>query len=363
MEEQAKQQQKWWQKNKKLLMRIVLVALFAVVIVLIILIILGYILNWDWTGLNATDFTSTPKNITSTIVYQPGKTLWDWLQLLIIPAVLAVAGYVINLTISRGEQEATKQRDKTEHEIALDNQREATLQKYIDSMSELLLKEHLGELTVDGKLNPEYQQVRKIARVRTITILTQLDAWRIGSVFAVLREAGLMSTTSDRSVVSLKDADLRQVKWSQADLSQADLRGAHLREAQLQGADLNYAQLQEASLRGAQLQGAELYGAQLQEANLDFARLQKAELLGARLQEAFLHEAQLQGAFLYDAHLQGAVLSKAQLQEADLTRADLSGADLSQANLHNAKNITTEELENQAKSLKGATMPDGSIHD
>ena len=33
---------------------------------------------------------------------------WDWLQLLIIPAVLAVGGYIINLTISRGEQEATK---------------------------------------------------------------------------------------------------------------------------------------------------------------------------------------------------------------------------------------------------------------
>ena len=116
MEEQAEQHQKWWQKNKKLLMRIVLIALLALVIVLIVLIILGYILNWDWTGLSATDFTSTPQNITKTIAYQPEKTLWDWLQLLIIPAVLAVAGYVINLTISRGEQAATEQRAKSESE-------------------------------------------------------------------------------------------------------------------------------------------------------------------------------------------------------------------------------------------------------
>ena len=78
MEEQAKQDQTWWQKNKKLLMRIVLIALLTVVIVLIILIIfLGYILNWGWTGLNATDLTSTPQKPTSIIVYQPGKTLWD----------------------------------------------------------------------------------------------------------------------------------------------------------------------------------------------------------------------------------------------------------------------------------------------
>ena len=104
----------WWQQIKKHPVAIVLIALLAVVIVLVILIILGYIFNWDWTGLNATDFTSTPQKITRTIAYQPGKTLWDWLQLLIIPAVLAVAGYVINLTISRGEQASIEQRAKSE---------------------------------------------------------------------------------------------------------------------------------------------------------------------------------------------------------------------------------------------------------
>jgi uncharacterized protein YjbI with pentapeptide repeats len=52
----------------------------------------------------------------------------------------------------------------------------------------------------------------------------------------------------------------------------------------------------------------------------------------------------------------------ANLSRADLLGADLLGADLSGANLKDAKNITTEELEMQAKSLKGATMPDGSIH-
>jgi uncharacterized protein YjbI with pentapeptide repeats len=38
--------------------------------------------------------------------------------------------------------------------------------------------------------------------------------------------------------------------------------------------------------------------------------------------------------------------------------ANLSDADLSRANLKGAK-VTDEQL---AKSLKGATMPDGSIH-
>jgi hypothetical protein len=63
--------------------------------------------------------------------------------LLIIPVVLAVARYVINLTIRRGEQEATKQRAQSEREIAEDNQREEALQVYIDKISELILDKNL----------------------------------------------------------------------------------------------------------------------------------------------------------------------------------------------------------------------------
>ena len=98
----------WWQLIKQQPVRTVLIALLSIVVVLIILSILGYIFNWHWTGL--VPETSEPK--------QHWKTLWDWLQLLIIPAVLAVAGYVINLTISRGEQAATEQRAKSEREVA-----------------------------------------------------------------------------------------------------------------------------------------------------------------------------------------------------------------------------------------------------
>jgi hypothetical protein len=80
----------WWQQIKQHPVATILIALLAVIIILIIQSILGYIFNWGWTGLNATDFTSTPPKITRTIAYQPGKTLWDWLQLLIIPAVQAL---------------------------------------------------------------------------------------------------------------------------------------------------------------------------------------------------------------------------------------------------------------------------------
>src|SRR5258708_2079423 len=94
-----------------------------------------------------------------------GKTLWEWLQLLIIPLVLAVGGYLFNFTNSR-----------TERDLTTDNQREVALKEYIDQLSELLLREHLDEL------KPEYETVRKIARIRTLTVLRRLDPDRKRSV-------------------------------------------------------------------------------------------------------------------------------------------------------------------------------------
>jgi uncharacterized protein YjbI with pentapeptide repeats len=82
--------------------------------------------------------------------------------------------------------------------------------------------------------------------------------------------------------------------------------------------------------------------------------LSHANLSGAYLPNANLFGADLSGANLSDAHLY-----QANLSEANLSRADLSRADLSRANLSDAQGITNEELEQQADSLKGATMPNG----
>jgi Pentapeptide repeats (8 copies) len=61
----------------------------------------------------------------------------------------------------------------------------------------------------------------------------------------------------------------------------------------------------------------------------------------------------------------GADLSGANLTDAadDLRGADLSFADLSGANLRGAEGITNEEVEQQAASLEGATMPNGQKYE
>jgi uncharacterized protein YjbI with pentapeptide repeats len=226
---------------------------------LIVLSILGYIFNWHWTGL--VPEASDPK--------QHAKTLWDWLQLLIIPAVLAVAGYVINLTISRGEQAATAQRAQsereaaekraeTEHEIAQDNQREVALQAYIDKMSALLIKEHLGcELSsTKGKLTQTEEEVRKIAGVRTLTTLEQLDGKRKRIVLEFLYESSLIN--NDNKIIDLNGVNLMGVDHSKGNLIEADLSFANLSEADLNGADLMGVNLNGANLLVAKVTAEQL---------------------------------------------------------------------------------------------------------
>src|SRR5205809_1440020 len=97
----------WWQQIKQHRVAIGVVAIALVVV--IALIIAGY---WfDWTGFNGYNKVTTAHTIsgtnaatvTKTEEYQPGKALWDWLQLLIIPLVLAVAALLFNLATTRTE--------------------------------------------------------------------------------------------------------------------------------------------------------------------------------------------------------------------------------------------------------------------
>jgi uncharacterized protein YjbI with pentapeptide repeats/DNA-binding XRE family transcriptional regulator len=189
---------------------------------------------------------------------------------------------------------------------------------------------------------------------------------RANLVLANLSGANLV--LANLSGANLYDADLRGANLREADLTGADLGGANLERANLVVANLGGAILSEADLSGANLYGADLGAASLERANLSGALLSGADLSGANLYGADLGAANLTGANLSEADLRWANLERADLRwanlsganlsGADLYGADLSGANLSQADLYGA--IVTYEQPAQAKTLEGATLPDGT---
>jgi hypothetical protein len=199
----------WWQQIKKHRVAIEVVAI--VLVVAITLIIVGY---WfDWAGFSGYNKITVAHTISGTNAgtvirteeYQPGRTLWDWMQLLIVPVVLALIALLFNRATTRTEQKLAaerykqdkeiasrhyhqdqhiaKQRYEQDQHIALDKQREDLLQTYLDRMSELLLEK--DQLTSE--------QSRNVARARTLTVLCRLDAGRKEILLQFLSESGLIS--------------------------------------------------------------------------------------------------------------------------------------------------------------------------
>src|SRR5215203_4380849 len=212
-----------------------------------------------------------------TVVGQPfGITLWDWLKLLVVPAVIAGGGLWFNRQQRERELDLARQQREQELVIAERRTQDEALHTYLDQISDML---------IPNKDQPSLYKARpgdslsSVARARTLTVLPRLDGDRKARVVQFLHESGLIA--KGRPVLDLRGADLSEADLSGADLREADLREAYLSEAQLSAASLSKANLRRANLGFADLIYADLSEADLSVANLSSVRLREADLSGA----------------------------------------------------------------------------------
>jgi uncharacterized protein YjbI with pentapeptide repeats len=343
-------------------MLVVILAAFAF-IGAVGVIIYGYLSKSGWVGV--TD-----------------KTFWDYLELLIVPAALAIGVTLLNQAQERERnaqedaREQQRERDATqreqeresaeearrnrEQEIDVQRAQDAELRAYLAQIGQLLLDKErpLGESKVGDA-------VRTLARARTLSVVPSLDGRRKRSVVQFLYESDLI--TVDRRVVDLTGADFTRADLGKVSLSKADLSGAILSEANMSEAVLEHVDLSLANLSSADLSEAKLAGANLRGAELLFVYTYTASVGGTQLSYA-----DLEGADLSEAVFDSVYWKESKAMNLDRrsgavyipgpgvsTNASLIGANLKRANLHDAK-LTDEQLA-ECKSLEGATMPDGQI--
>jgi uncharacterized protein YjbI with pentapeptide repeats len=248
-----------------------------------------------------------------------GKSIWEWMQVFIVPLAIAVFTIVFSIVQSCSLQQTENQRAQ-----------DTMLQAYLDQMSHLLLEKGL-------RTSPQESEVRTLARARTLAVLERLDADRKTLVMQFLVEAQLIQNVEGRGpIISLGQLNV----FDQSGESGIDLSGV----------DLSHANLSGANLLAVNLSGADMTLADLTNADLTTGHLNDANLSGANLS----------GAVMIAADLSNANLSSANLKGAQLGQADLAGANLSRACLVDARGVTKEGLEQQTFSLEGARMPDAS---
>lgn len=255
--------------------------------------------RYRWTLLGP----STDSITFATQISEHSKSLWDWMELLILPFtlllifIIAQAIYIVQQDLGR-----TALRDRTEQEKSAEKKRfyDNIIQMYMIQMTQLMYGQ-------ESSSESSKAMRRHLANSWTLTTLMQLalEETRKGILVQFLHAAGLTEYV---------------------DLSSANLASTKLQNAALESINLENVNLSTAFLTHAKLSGANLRGAILKRANLS----------GAILQQTNLEKAELGGAILDRADLSGANLGKAQLWQKDVGGANLKNANLQGANLRGA---------------------------
>jgi uncharacterized protein YjbI with pentapeptide repeats len=250
----------------------------------------AYLLKWQWTGFAAPRGTDKREPTTDDQPRQSRK-LWDWLQLLVVPLVLAGAAYALNEAQSDREHRQQEARAKDDRAIAVDTQREAALRTYLQQMSDLMLNHDLYELDT-RKLG-----VASLARTLTLTVFRRLDLQRKGLVLRFLDESGLLVAMGPNlpSAVDLRGADLRDITvtgdfvhpwFVGVDFSGARFSG-ELDTPNFRGARLRNADFRRTTILGSgDFKGIDARGADFSDANLNNPDFRGACLTGARFVRA-----------------------------------------------------------------------------
>jgi hypothetical protein len=221
-------------------------------------------------------------------VYFPGKTLWDYLDVFLVPVLIFGFGFVLDRSSKIREESRMVQAESAR----VQDGKDAALQSYYDRISLILLDDRLSDLMSskepigDASANSFARPARDVIRARTLAILRSFsgekDRERRNLVFRFLLESEIL----DRLRVSLRSANLSGVyfgrvcltgvDFSHCDLSNADMSGAHFEEAFLVGASLRNAilpavlhgDLRRVDFGGANFSGVDLIGSDLCGANM-----------------------------------------------------------------------------------------------
>lgn len=238
-----------------------------------------------WTGFGGTKVittnTETDKKgqvvkITESEQTQPGKTLWDLLELFLRSSFVPFAIFLL------GHQFQKRDKEKEQNNLA-----EEAIEAYLKSMADILLNKDLAkklyqndDQLISSNVN---ESVCNVARALTIAILRRLegDARRQDVILRYLRDTGLHKFILEKAHLSgmnlsgtslwdfkLLGAKLRNTELLDTDLGEANLKGANLELANLKGANLKQANLRRSNLKQANLKYANLEGANLEGADL-----------------------------------------------------------------------------------------------
>lgn len=250
---------------KRNIKRSILLVLSILLISCLVFFVSYYDHDWpEWTGFGK-HIERIHSNSGEIIEYRSSKTLWDLLDLLIVPFILAIGAYWLQQSGKKREQFRQEQQSQ-----------DTTLQGYLDKITDLLIKAPSND--------PQTQELKSVMiHSRTMSALRSLNDLRKGFILTFLYDSNLI--IRNKPEIVLKGANFNDINLKEFNLTNADLSRITLQHANLSKADLSQSDLSNTDLKYANLSNAVLHGVILHSALLNNAILSNAEFHSCKITE------------------------------------------------------------------------------
>lgn len=328
--------------------------------------------NWTGFGEIKVITTTIDKNDETTVSEQihPPKTLWNLIEISLVPILLATLTYIYQ----RRDKEKERKQAELEREIAGNNLSEELIQDYFNNIAKFLINKQLRKklFTLSEQklfnLENEDNSIKSVVRVQTITILRRLENDKISQkrIIDFLQDAELYKfilTNANLSDLNLSGLKLNKVNLQKSNLKSTNLDNASLIEANLSSADLKKVNPINAQLNNINLSSADLSGANFEGYNFKGANFTKAKLFNVNLNNIHTYEANFSYADIGDhdygiANFNNADLNQANFSNANLLYVNFKGAYLASANFSNAE---FGYIDFSDTNLSGANFGDSNL--
>jgi len=282
-------------------LRGILPLLLLLLIIANVAIVSNWISNFKWSGFQK-------------------KSFWDWLQLLIVPLMLALGAFYLNSAA-----------DFRDYQIAQERKQQEILTDYFSKMQGLIVETKKSKQTPGSKESNSEERLltefRPTAQALTLSVLEQLDGERKGKVITYLAESQLITVDNNKP-------------YPQPEIN---LYGANLKGMVLNDVD----QVETVDKKPL--------GVVIDKADITNSNIKNVKLFeGSQLRESDFSEANLTDVYFTGADMQGAKFIKSQM-----TNVDLSNTNLTSANFDNVE--TTKITISPETKLDDACVTKGEI--
>jgi uncharacterized protein YjbI with pentapeptide repeats len=212
---------------------------------------------------------------------EPAKTLFDWLDLLIIPLSLGLLGWLYKEAEKSQAERSEKEKSRNE-----------SLNSFFNVITDLQQKNDLSG-------NPS-NQAKAMAKTRINMTLSQLDGARKGQVLQFLYESDLIDVSPK---LKLLGANFNEAILDQIVLGGSEIRGAFFKNTSIKDANLNGIIFNSCNLENANLSGSLVVNSNFAYTNLRNSKMKNMDLTTVEFEGADLTKADLRGSKIKQSQL------------------------------------------------------------